>query len=108
MELLGRARGLGAETCDELFVTGMFSLLDVLFDMPMATIMEHLQVPGTIKLALLGREGEFGPYLRIAEDCESAAGDNALAMHSAALGLDGKQLNAAHVSALAWVEELGL
>ncbi|WP_246542735.1 HDOD domain-containing protein [Paludibacterium yongneupense] len=108
MELLGQAKLLGAEACDELFVTGMFSLLDVLFDMPMASIMEHLQVPEKIKQALLRREGEYGHYLQVAIDCESEAEDSGLARNSRALGLDGKQLNAAHLSALAWVEELGL
>jgi len=32
MELIGRNQGLPAEECDNLFIVGMFSLLDVLFD----------------------------------------------------------------------------
>jgi EAL and modified HD-GYP domain-containing signal transduction protein len=45
MELLGEQLGLNHDDCDNLFIVGMFSLLDVLFDMPMDNILEHLQLP---------------------------------------------------------------
>jgi hypothetical protein len=35
MELLGEQLGMNHDDCDNLFIVGMFSLLDVLFDMPM-------------------------------------------------------------------------
>ncbi len=107
MEQMGVTKGLPGERCDDLFIIGMFSLLDVLFDMPMLAILEHLQLSEAAIMALKSGEGPFGRYLQLARACE----DNGLASVpelSDALQLDANTLNQCHMGALAWVEELGL
>ncbi|MDF0606287.1 EAL domain-containing protein [Neisseriaceae bacterium TC5R-5] len=107
MELLGQIHGKSHATCDNLFITGMFSLLDVLLDMPMDNIIKHLQLPDEITAALLHGEGPMSPFLKLAKTCEdnTLAGVVELCLQ---LELSDEQLNEAHISALAWVEELGL
>ncbi len=107
MELLGQELHLPHDTCDNLFVTGMFSLLDVLFDMPMANIMEHIQLPQSLIDALLHQNGEMGLLLKLATTCEHDELDGVQALAEKA-GLSPDQLNQAHLAALAWVEDLGL
>lgn len=107
MELVGLQRGLSHEFCDNLFIVGMFSLLDVLFDMPMNTVLEHLHLPDNIKQALQGSASEYTHYLQLAQSCESptlAAAPELCRL----LKIDSEQFNQAHTSALAWVEGLGL
>jgi EAL and modified HD-GYP domain-containing signal transduction protein len=107
MELIGIHKHLDHEHCDNLFIVGMFSLLDVLFDMPMTAVLEHLHMPENIQSALLGRSSEFTHYLLLARACEdqSMRGVNELC---ARLELSSADFNLAHTSALAWVEGLGL
>lgn len=107
MELLGEQLGQNHDECDNLFIVGMFSLLDVLFDMPMANILEHLQLPQPLLEALAKRSGQLGELLRLTESCEDGQ-LNGVAELCARHGLSADQLNQAHVAALAWVEDLGL
>ena len=104
MELLARQVGRRLEP-DNAFVTGMFSLLDVLLDMPMTNALDNLLLPDDIRTALLDRTGVLGVMLRLVESCEDPQlADTGLLSH--ALELSPDILNAAHVSALSWVEEL--
>ncbi|MGC0152130.1 EAL and HDOD domain-containing protein [Chromobacterium vaccinii] len=107
MELLGVALGERHDVNDNLFIVGLFSLLDVLFDMTMDKIIEHLQLPAPITDALLHRRGEMSHYLELARACEDGSLDGVPQLCQQ-LGLSSEQLNQAHISALAWVEELGL
>ncbi len=92
---------------DNLFVVGVFSLLDVILKVPMADILEKVQLPDTIAEALLHREGIFGPFLKLTEACEDANNDQIVAMASL-LQLSPEQVNASHMAALAWTEALGI
>nr|WP_243729443.1 EAL domain-containing protein [Paludibacterium purpuratum] len=107
MELLGQGKGLSPETCDNLFITGMFSLLNVLFDMPMDAVIAHMHLPETIKAALLGGDSDYTPYLRLARACEELSLAEVPELCTE-LGLNSERFNLAHTSALAWVEGLGL
>jgi EAL and modified HD-GYP domain-containing signal transduction protein len=107
MELLGQRKGTTPDICDNLFITGMFSLLDVLFDMPMDQVIEHMHLPEAIQSALLGKASEYTPYLQLARACESLSLDGVPEL-CAQMGLDSESFNLAHTSALAWVEGLGL
>ncbi|WP_252346177.1 MULTISPECIES: EAL and HDOD domain-containing protein [unclassified Paludibacterium] len=107
MELIGQDKKLPQEQCDNLFITGMFSLLDVLFDMPMNSILAHMQLPESIKTALLGQSGDFTPYLQLARACEDLSLEQVPEL-CRQLGLDSDRFNLAHTSALAWIEGLGL
>ncbi len=101
-ELLGatRLRGEG----ENLFVAGMFSLLDRLLGLPMAEVLEAVPLPDEVVKALVGREGKYGPYLALAEACE--LNSNLVASLAASLDISPLEVNKAHLSALAWAESV--
>ncbi|HHX77887.1 MAG TPA: HDOD domain-containing protein, partial [Firmicutes bacterium] len=55
-ELVAPHVGLKDRSCD-LFLLGMFSLIDAFLDQPMAVVMQELPIADDIKRALLGEEG---------------------------------------------------
>lgn len=57
-ELLGPNVGMG-EYCSELFLMGMFSLIDALTDSPMSEVLERLPLKIDVKKALLGEMCPF-------------------------------------------------
>lgn len=65
MELLTSALTTGGlpERSDAAFMTGIFSLLDVLLRMPMGEILGELPLPSAVAEALSAREGELGTLL---------------------------------------------
>lgn len=92
---------------DNLFVVGVFSLLDVMLKVPMDKVLEKLQLPETIVDALTKREGIFGPFLKLTEACEDANSEEILQL-AAMLQLDPDKVNQCHMDALAWTEALGI
>jgi EAL and modified HD-GYP domain-containing signal transduction protein len=71
MELLAQRLRPGQRYLSEIaFTVGIMSLLDVLFGIPMADIVEQIPVSDEIRAALLGRTGFFGELLRLAECIE--------------------------------------
>ena len=67
MEALCKQRGGERQEQDTAFMTGVFSLLDVLFAMPMQQIVGALNLAPIAADALLLREGPLGELLRLAE-----------------------------------------
>jgi EAL and modified HD-GYP domain-containing signal transduction protein len=49
---------------DELFLLGLFSLLDAMLDVPMATVVDRLPLQQAMKSALLEQTGPLAPFLR--------------------------------------------
>ena len=105
MELLA-AEALPPEECDNAFVVGIFSLLDSLLGVPMHTAMASISLPESVTQALLHQTGPLAEYLRLTLACESGD-DLAFATSAKALQLTEKQINWAHLQALAWAETLG-
>lgn len=91
---------------DNLFIVGVFSLLDAILKMPMESILEKIQLSETITQALLTRDGIYGPFLQLAVACEGDDNHRILEL-AELLQLDAKKINACHVAALAWSETLG-
>ena len=58
------ARRNGKSECDGYFTVGLFSVLDVLLDAPMALIVESLPVSPEIVAALVSQRGDHGAALR--------------------------------------------
>ena len=102
-ELLGLA-ALGKGEAENIFVAGMFSLLDRLLGMPMERVLEAIQLSDDVVAALLTRGGKYGPYLALAEACELNSTLVAALAHS--LGLSPQEVNQAHLSALAWAQNV--
>ncbi|MBL0599088.1 HDOD domain-containing protein [Aeromonas jandaei] len=69
-EQLACARG--SKYTEESFISGLFSLLDVLMEQPMNKILELLPLTDSICSSLLNRDGELGFYLELCEDYEKA------------------------------------
>lgn len=67
MEALCKARGGDLEAQDLAFMTGVFSLLDVLFAAPMAELVGALKLPADATDALLTRGSPLGKLLRLVE-----------------------------------------
>lgn len=104
-ELLGQAF-LPRNEAENLFVAGMFSLLDRLLGIPMELVLEKVPLSGPVTEALLAREGIYGPFLALAEACEVNTAE--VASMATALCISPKDVNIAHLSALAWVQNLRL
>jgi c-di-GMP phosphodiesterase len=92
---------------DNLFVVGVFSLLDVMLKVPMDQVLEKLQLPEPIVDALTKREGIFGPFLKLTEACEDANNAEILQL-AALLQLNPEKVTQCHMEALAWTEALGI
>jgi c-di-GMP phosphodiesterase len=92
---------------DNLFIVGVFSLLDAILKMPMAEILEQLQLPEEISDALIHRDGIYGPFLQLTEACEEGDHDQVLTL-AESLQLDALKVNECHIAALAWVESLDM
>lgn len=104
-ELLG-STFLPKNEAENLFVAGMFSLLDKLLGVPMEQVLEKIQLSESVTQALLSREGIYGPFLALAEACELSSPE--LESMATSLCIGAKQVNQAHMSALAWAQSLKL
>lgn len=104
MELLAQ-QALPSEESDNAFVVGVFSLLDTMLGVSMATALATLNLPSSVTDALLLRTGPLAPYLELTLACENND-DAAFARTSELLNLSGAQVNMAHLEALAWAESL--
>jgi EAL and modified HD-GYP domain-containing signal transduction protein len=99
-ELLARRRLSKAE-CEQAFVTGMLSLVDVLFSMPMAEALAQLGLPSDIHDALATGGGKYGPYISLTLACERADAET-MEVGAARLGLSREAVAETHLEALAW------
>ncbi len=90
---------------DNLFITGAFSLLNVLLGTSMQAVLDEMNLPATVTEALLYEQGEFAPFLKLSRLCESFDGA-ALLKAAEELHLSPEQLNRAHVLALSFADSL--
>ncbi len=104
MELAGRASLSGTET-DSLFVTGIFSVLDSLLDVPLRQALAAIRLPQPVTAALLENSGIYAPCLQLAIACEGT-GRERIHELAAECGLSPEAVNAAHFEAILWAESL--
>jgi c-di-GMP-related signal transduction protein len=102
IEMLAKARGLDKPTQEQGFMAGMFSLLGILFGMPLAEVLAPLAISENVQRALLGHEGELGALLRLVESAEGAKLSE-LSDQLSALQLDADEFNAVIVEAYNWM-----
>jgi EAL and modified HD-GYP domain-containing signal transduction protein len=89
------------------FTVGMMSLMDALLSIPMAKILDRVDVSQDVKAALLDRAGDFGAMLVVAEELEGKECGRRLKRALDKLGLSGKQIRGIELAAFDWVRELG-
>jgi c-di-GMP-related signal transduction protein len=104
MELLA-AELLTPEDCDNAFVVGIFSLLDTMLGMPMDKALESIALPEPVMEALLHQRGVLAPFLALTLACESED-EAAFGKWANELQLNNRQVNWAHLQALAWADTL--
>jgi EAL and modified HD-GYP domain-containing signal transduction protein len=90
---------------DNLFITGAFSLLNVLLGTSMQTVLDEMHLPESVTDALLHGQGEYAPFLKLARACESFD-PVALQKQAAELQLEPEQINRALVVALSFADSL--
>lgn len=102
-QLAGRA--LFAKARDEIFVAGLFSLLDVVMRMPMEQVLKQISLPAEITEAITARRGPYAPYLALAIACEQ---DDQSSIEALAkqIGRDVADINGVHMDALLWAQQL--
>ena len=105
-ELLG-SKKLKAQEKEGLFITGIFSLLDVLLNMPMQTALESIKLSPPVTDALLRREGRYSTFLDLAIACEESE-YQVIMTYAATSGISAEEINVAHVEALVWAGEIDL
>ena len=104
MELLAR-EFMQPEEADQAFVIGIFSMLDQMLGMPLASAVGLLHLPDNLSAALLQRDNVYGQLLSLAEACESGD-DSRFDQAAQALPLSSQQINWAHLQALAWADQV--
>ena len=96
---------LPANERDELFVAGIFSLLDILLHLPMEQVLAQVSLPPLTEEALLHKRGKYAPYLELAIACEEFDQERIVTL-SNQIGLDVDHVNAYHADALIWAEQV--
>jgi EAL and modified HD-GYP domain-containing signal transduction protein len=104
MELLGADLVDRAEL-DNLFITGAFSLLDVLLGALLDAVLEEMSLPETITDALLRHQGAYAPLLDLALACEGEQADG-IAARAATLGIGVEKLNHAQIEAVTYADSM--
>ncbi|MGJ7569986.1 EAL and HDOD domain-containing protein [Variovorax sp. RB2P76] len=104
VELMGQGMLPPGES-DNLFVAGMFSLLDQLLGVSMEGVLRKVQLTEAVQQAILSRGGLYGPFVALAEACELDNGE--ASRLSEALFVSAAQVNAAQLSALVWSQDAG-
>lgn len=106
MELIGKGYVQKAEQ-DNLFITGAFSLLDILLGVLMETALADMHLPEAINEALISRQGNYAPFLELALASEQAD-YAAFAAQAEALQLTPEAVNQAQFQALQFADTLQL
>jgi EAL and modified HD-GYP domain-containing signal transduction protein len=104
------AESLGAEhlppaDCDNLFLVGMFSLLDILLRVPPDEALLPLELPAPVLDALLGRTGPYAGYLDMVTACEHGDQER-IALCAAQCDVSETTVNHSHLEAILWAQEL--
>jgi len=73
MEELGRDSGADDERRGELFICGVFSLLDRLMHQPFAELVKSIPISDAVREALLDDSGPHQPYLALVQAVESSS-----------------------------------
>lgn len=103
LEHLCKAQGQDRVHQEQAFMAGMFSLLGVLFGMPLDEVLQPLSISDDVKQALLAHAGELGALLALLETAER--GDaTALSAQLALLGIEPATFHEILADASLWMQ----
>ncbi len=89
----------------ELFLMGLFSVLDLILDKPMAEALDMVKVSKDIKAALVSKEGKFAPVLDFVTKYEAADWQE-VSRQMLLQNIDMKQVYEAYSRSLEWYRDL--
>lgn len=109
MELLTKSStpSPSLEFQEQAFMVGIFSLLDILMNMPMEGILKTLLLTDSLDAALSRREGLLGEMLKLVESAENLDFDGA-ARHMDKLKISPEAFCHAQAAALNWTHKLNV
>ncbi|MGR5095388.1 EAL and HDOD domain-containing protein [Vibrio maritimus] len=87
------------------FLTGMFSLLDSLFDQPLEELVEKMPIDNLVKAALVTKQGTLGNILSLVKAYESADWTTVIALRDK-LEISDDKLSRYYDDAIKWTEDL--
>jgi EAL and modified HD-GYP domain-containing signal transduction protein len=94
-----------AHMAGELFLTGLFSVLDSILDLPMSEALEQVMVTNNVRAALVEGKGIYAPVIKFVKDYENASWAD-VSRQMIISGLDEDELSEAYLSALTWYRDL--
>jgi len=107
MELLAqRLRPGQRQVADVAFTVGIMSLMDALFAVPMADLVEQIRVSEEVANALVKRGGFFGELLRLTESLERMEEGDEMLPVLGELADSGDELVELEMAAFAWSEKV--
>lgn len=104
MELISIGAFTEAER-GSLFVTGLFSMLDLVLQTPLSKAIKPLHLPEAIEIAILHGEGPYAPFLELAAACESSNQER-IEIAATRCKVNLSIVNAQHFEALAWAQAI--
>ncbi len=93
------------QSADELYLTGLFSVLDVILEKPMEEALGMVMVAGNVQEALLHGTGKLAPVLELMKQYEAANWQD-VSRQLIVAGIDVEPVNEAYGNALVWYREL--
>lgn len=90
---------------ENVFQTGLFSMLDVLMDMPMESALKDIYLADDVRNALVGRRGGMYDMLELVISLERSDWDRVDAL-TARLNVDAAQVTEEYLDAVKWCYEM--
>lgn len=100
-ELLGMSSD--SDSHSELFLLGLFSLIDAMLDNRMEKIMEKLPLTESIKLALVKGKGELSDYLKLTSSYEAGNWKECSKLASN-MGVNKDKIPGYYIQAVSWAD----
>lgn len=104
MELLAE-ECLGSEHQDNCFVTGMFSMLEPMLNVPMNVALNEISLPPSINNALLKKQGEYAGLLQMVIALEENNWIDLLA-HAKLNNLSDETINKKYLESIEWTNKI--
>lgn len=101
LELLALRSGLGEDLASNLFLAGLFSLLQSMLQIRLEEIFAGIPLPENVRQVLMSADGPLAPLFSIMQAYEAADWDT-VKLQAGALGLNDADFSAAYEEADAW------
>lgn len=106
IELICQHLGAPMDQRDQAFMVGMLSLLDVLFEMPMAELLREISIASDVREALLTHGGTLGTLLKLVIALE--LGDFAVVATLRPARMNDTDMLHLQIEAMVWVDSIGI